>query len=166
MWPGMDTNTLLWVAAAALMLVGLVGTVLPVLPGVVLVLAGIALAAWIDDFSRVSGWTLAVVSVLAVIAWVTDYVAALMGAKKVGASREAIVGAALGTVAGVFSGLWGLLVFPLVGAAAGQYLHQRDAAQSAKVGLATWLGMLAGAVVKLVVVFTMLGIFGAALWIE
>jgi uncharacterized protein len=162
----MDTNTLLWIAAGALMLVGLVGTVLPALPGTVLVLSGIVLAAWIDDFARINGWTVALVSLFAAIAWITDYAAAFLGAKKVGASKFALLGAAIGTIVGVFTGLVGLLVFPFVGAVAGQYVHERDAGNAAKVGLGTWLGMLVGTVIKLVVVLTMLGIAAAAYWVN
>ena len=155
----------LWILAVALIVVGVVGTVLPALPGAILVFAGIALAAWIDDFARISGWTLGVLGVLTVIAWLTDYVAAAAGAKKVGASKYAIIGAAIGTVAGVFTGLVGLIFMPLVGAAIGEYLAQQDALRAGRVGIATWLGMLAGTVVKVAVVFLMVGIFVAALLI-
>ena len=155
----------LWILAVALIVVGVVGTVLPALPGAILVFAGIALAAWIDDFARISGWTLGALGVLTVIAWLTDYVAAAAGAKKVGASKYAIIGAAIGTVAGVFTGLVGLIFMPLVGAAIGEYLAQQDALRAGRVGIATWLGMLAGTVVKVAVVFLMVGIFVAALLI-
>lgn len=155
----------LWALAVVLIVVGVVGTVLPVLPGAILVFAGVVLAASIDDFVRISGWILAVLGVLTVIAWVTDYVAAAAGAKKAGASKHAIIGAAIGTVAGVFSGLVGLIFMPLVGAAIGEYLAQKDALRAGKVGIATWLGMLAGTVVKVAIVFLMVGIFVAALLI-
>jgi len=155
----------LWILAVVLIVVGVVGTVLPALPGAILVFAGVALAAWIDDFARISGWTLGVLGVLTVIAWLTDYVAAAAGAKKVGASKYAIIGAAIGTVAGVFTGLVGLIFMPLVGAAIGEYLAQKDALRAGRVGIATWLGMLAGTVVKVAVVFLMVGIFVAALLI-
>lgn len=159
-----------WFAAVLMIAVGIAGTVLPALPGVVLVFGGIALGAWIDDFARVSGWTLALIGALAALAWATDFVASLLGAKKVGASREALIGAALGTVAGVFTGLIGLLFMPLAGAAAGEAwaqrkrLHRREAqGQVAKVGVATWIGLLVGTAVKLALVFMMVGVFVAAL---
>jgi hypothetical protein len=155
----------LWILAVVLIVAGVVGTVLPALPGAILVFAGVALAAWIDDFTRISGWTLGVLGVLTVIAWLTDFVAAAAGAKKVGASKYAIIGAAIGTVAGVFTGLVGLIFMPLAGAAIGEYLAQQDALRAGRVGIATWLGMLAGTVVKVAVVFLMVGIFVAALLI-
>lgn len=157
------TETLWWLLSAALILVGLAGTVLPALPGTALVLAGIALGAWIDDFTRVSGAVVGAVAVLAVLAWVLDYVAALLGAKRAGASRQALVGAALGTVAGLFMGLVGVLFMPLVGAAIGEYLAQRDRQRAVNVGVATWLGLLAGLLAKVVLACMMVGVFIAAL---
>jgi uncharacterized protein YqgC (DUF456 family) len=145
------------------MLVGLAGTVLPALPGTALVLGGAVLGAWIDDFTRVGGGTIAVLVVLAVLAWVLDYVAGLLGAKKAGASRQALIGAALGTVAGLFMGLVGVLFMPLVGAAAGEYLARRDEMNAARVGVATWLGMMVGMIAKVAIAFVMIGVFVVAL---
>ena len=153
----------LWILAVVLIVAGVVGTVLPALPGAILVFAGIALAAWIDDFARISGWTLGVLAVLTAIAWIVDYVAGVYGAKKAGASPWALAGAAVGTVAGVFTGLVGLVFMPLAGAAIGEFLAQRDALRAGKVGLATWLGMLAGTVLKVAIAFLMVGIFVGAL---
>ena len=158
-------TVVLWIVAVALIVVGLVGTVLPALPGAILVFAGIALAAWIDDFARISGWTVAVLGVLTVIAWVVDYVAGVFGAKRAGASPLAIAGAAIGTIAGILTGLWGLVFLPLVGAALGEYLARRDAWRAGKVGVATWLGLLAGTAAKVAIAFLMVGVFVAALLI-
>ena len=157
------TFTLLWILSVALIVVGIAGTVLPALPGTLFVLAGIVLGAWIDDFTRVGWGVLTVVIVLAVLAWVLDYVAGLLGAKKAGASRQAIIGAALGTVAGLFMGIVGVLFMPLVGAAIGEWLAQRDHGRALKVGVATWLGIMAGLVSKVVIAFMMVGIFVVAL---
>jgi uncharacterized protein len=158
-----DASVWLWVLSTLLIVAGLAGTVLPALPGTALVLAGIALAAWIDDFTRVGGFTLAVVAVLAALAWVLDFVAGLLGAKRVGASREALIGAALGTVVGLFMGLVGVLFMPLVGAAVGEYVARKDHGQALKVGTATWLGMMLGMIAKVVLAFMMLGFFLIAL---
>ena len=159
----MDTHILGWLVAVILIVVGVAGTVLPALPGTMLVLAGIVLGAWLDDFTRVKWWVGAIISVLAVVAWATDYFATILGAKKVGASKWALIGAALGTVAGIFMGLIGVLFMPFVGAVIGELIAQKNAKQAAKVGLATWLGLLVGTVIKLVLVFMMIGIFGVAL---
>jgi uncharacterized protein len=155
----METNAVMWLLAIALMAVGLIGTVLPAVPGVILVFAGVIVGAWIDDFTKVPVWAVVLIGVLAVIAWVTDYVATLFGAKKAGASTLALLGAAIGTVLGIFMGLIGVLFMPLVGAALGQYLSEKNSKNAAKVGIATWLGLLVGTVVKIALVFMMLGIF-------
>ena len=152
-----------WVLSVALIVAGLAGTVLPALPGTALVLGGIVLGAWIDDFTRVGTGTLAVITALAVLAWVLDYVAGLLGAKRAGASRQALIGAALGTVAGLFMGLVGVLFMPLVGAAVGEYLARKNQRQALNVGISTWMGMMIGMVAKVVLAFTMIGIFIVAL---
>lgn len=157
--------TLLWLLAIALILVGIAGTVLPVLPGVVFVLGGIVLAAWIDDFARIGGWTVGVLAVLAAIGVVVDYAAGALAAQRAGASKQGLIGAALGTVAGVVTGLWGLVFMPLAGAAIGEFIAHRDALRAGRVGVATWIGLLVGAVAKLAIVFTMVGVFVTALLI-
>jgi uncharacterized protein len=156
---------LLWVVAVLLVIVGAVGTVLPALPGVPLIFAGVLLAAWAEDFQRIGGWTLGVLAVLALVGLVVDYVAASMSAQRAGASRQGIIGAAIGTVAGIFTGLLGLVFMPLVGAAVGEFIAHRDALRAGKVGVATWLGLLVGTAVKIAVAFTMIGVFVAAIFI-
>jgi len=156
-------SALLWIAALILIVAGVAGTVLPVLPGPVLVLGGMVLAACIDDFTRIPVWLLAILGALTALACVVDFAAAALGAKRAGASRYAIIGAAAGTIAGIVTGLWGLLFMPLVGAAIGEYLAQRDAYRAGKVGLATWIGLLLGTVAKLAIVLAMVGIFVTAL---
>jgi uncharacterized protein len=167
-------NELLWwILVVAMMATGLAGTVLPALPGTLLIFGAAVLGGWIDNFTRVGTTTLVILGVLALLAWVLDYVAGLLGAKKAGASRYALIGAALGTVAGIFMGLVGVLFMPLVGAAAGEYLAlQRGVSALAsadqskralQVGVATWLGIMAGLAAKVVIACTMVGIFVVAL---
>jgi len=158
-------ETLWWVLGALLIAVGIAGTVLPALPGTAFVLAGIVLIAWIDDFTRVGVWAVAVCALLAALAFVLDYVAGLLGARRAGASPQAVAGAAIGTVAGIFMGLVGLLFMPLVGAALGEFLARRDHRRAAHVGVATWLGIMIGLVAKVVLAFVMVGVLAAALLI-
>jgi len=156
-------TTTLWITAVLLILVGLAGTVLPALPGVPLIFGGVFLAAWIDDFQRISVVTVVVLAVLAVVGVVIDYVAAAVSAKRAGASKEGMIGAAIGTVAGVFTGLWGLLFMPLLGAAVGEFIAHKNMFRAGKVGVATWFGLLVATAVKLAIAFTMVGVFVAAL---
>jgi uncharacterized protein YqgC (DUF456 family) len=157
------TDVLLWTLSAVLIAVGVAGTVLPALPGTALVLGGILLGAWIDDFSRVGWGSLGAITFLAVLAWVLDYVAGLLGARRAGASRQALIGAGVGTVVGLFMGLVGVLFMPLVGAALGEYLARRDQRQALTVGVSTWIGIMVGLIAKVVLAFVMIGIFVVAL---
>ncbi|HZA94498.1 MAG TPA: DUF456 family protein [Burkholderiaceae bacterium] len=156
-------TTTLWIIAVLLIIVGVAGTVLPALPGVPLIFGGVLLAAWIGDFQRISVFTVVVLAVLAVVGIVIDYIAAAISAKRAGASKQGIIGAAIGTVAGVFTGLWGLLFMPLMGAAIGEFIAHKDAFRAGKVGAATWFGLLVGTAIKLAIAFTMVGVFVAAL---
>jgi uncharacterized protein YqgC (DUF456 family) len=148
-----------WVLAIALIVVGVIGTVLPVLPGVLLVFGGMLLAAWIDHFQRIGWITLSLLGALTLLVFVIDVVAGLLGAKRVGASRLAIVGATIGTVVGMFFGFVGLLFAPFLGAVIGELMARGQLEPAARVGLATWLGMAVGALAKLAVVLAMVGVF-------
>lgn len=158
----LDLHTLWYVLAAVLIVVGFAGTILPALPGVPLVFMGMLLAAWADDFRHVGTFTLIVLGVLTVLALVVDFVAGVLGAKRVGASRYAVIGAALGTFVGLFFALPGLLLGPFVGALAGELAAGGTLRKATGVGVGAWLGFVVGAVLKLGVCFAMLGIFGFA----
>ncbi|MBP8120644.1 MAG: DUF456 domain-containing protein [Burkholderiales bacterium] len=156
---------LLWALAAVLVVVGLAGTLLPALPGVPFVFAGLLVAAWLGDFQRIGWPTLTVLALLTAGAVLVDLVATMLGAKRVGASKFALLGAAVGSVAGIFFGLVGIFIFPFVGAVIGELLARREMGQAAKVGLATWLGLLFGAVAKLALALTMIGVFVVAYYL-
>ncbi len=155
----METEPILMLLAVALVAVGIVGTVVPALPGAPLVFLGLLLAAWVDHFEKVGWFTLTVLAVLTVLTFVVDFMAASLGAKRVGASWAALAGAALGMIVGLFFSIPGLILGPFVGAVLGEYLARRDWAQARRVGLGTWLGMLLGIAGKLALIFTMVGIF-------
>ena len=158
----MGDNSWMWVLAVLLVFAGVAGTVLPALPGVPLVFGGLLLAAWADGFTRVGVVTLIVLGVLTALSFAIDFAAAALGAKRVGATKWAIIGAALGTLTGIFFGLPGLLVGPFIGAVAGEMISHGRWPQAARAGMATWIGLLFGTLVKLALVFTMIGIFAAA----
>jgi len=150
------------VVAALLVIIGLAGTVLPVLPGIAFVFGGLLLAAWADDFQRVGAVTLVILGLLTVLALVADFLASALGAKRMGASPRAIVGATLGAVVGIFFGLPGLVVGPFIGAVAGELSANRQLLHAGRAGLGTWLGLLLGSVVKLTLAFLMVGVFATA----
>lgn len=155
-------DILLWVIAALLVLIGLGGVVLPALPGIPLMFGGLLMMAWLDGFTHIGSVTLTLLGALTVLAWLIDFASGVIGAQRVGASTLALVGAAIGTLLGLFAGLIGLLFAPLAGAAIGEFIARRDALQAARVGVATWLGMLIAAVAKVAIAFMMLGIALAA----
>lgn len=156
---------LLWILAGALVVVGLAGTILPALPGVPLVFVGLLMAAWIGDFQKIGWPTLTVLAVLTALAVAADLIAVLLGGKRAGASKYALFGAAIGSIIGLFFGLIGILVFPFIGAVVGELIARQRLNQAARVGLATWLGMLIGALAKLSLAITMLGVFVVAYFI-
>lgn len=152
----------LWILAVGLVLVGVVGIVLPGLPGAILVLAGLALAAWIDGFARVGLGTLAVLAALTALTYVLDFVATAVGARRFGTSWWGVVGALLGTIAGLFFGLPGLLAGPFAGAFVAELIARRDVRQAGRAGVGAWLGLLLGTAARLGVVLAMIGIFAVA----
>ena len=160
----MDQQVLLYILAGALMIIGLLGVILPALPGLPLVFGGMVLAAWVDGFERIGVWTLVILGVLTLLSLLIDIVATAMGAKRVGASRLALVGAMIGTVVGLFFGIVGVFIAPFIGAVLGELLHRRklersDVSHAAKVGLGTWFGIMLGVLSKLALAFAMLGLF-------
>ncbi|HET6263917.1 MAG TPA: DUF456 family protein [Usitatibacter sp.] len=157
----MDPNALYYALAATLVLIGLLGTVLPAIPGALFVFGGLVLAAWADGFTRVGAVGLTLIGVLGALSFVADFVASLLGAKRVGASPLALAGATAGGLFGLFLGLPGMILGPFIGAVAGELIARGRLAQAGKVGLGTWLGLVAAAVLKLVLAFMMIATFAA-----
>ena len=161
---GMDMHLLLYVVAAILILAGLAGTILPALPGLPLVFVGMLLAAWADHFTRISGWTVAVLAVLTLISVGVDIAATALGAKRVGAGKLAMLGAALGTLfGGLFFNIPGLIIGPFIGAMAAELIRGRELAHASKIGFGTWVGLALGTALKVALAFAMLGVFVLAL---
>ncbi|MGH8460388.1 MAG: DUF456 domain-containing protein [Stenotrophobium sp.] len=138
---------------------GLIGAVLPIIPGPPLVVAGLWLAAWTDHYRHVGTATLVIIIVLGLIGVISDFVAGSFGAKRVGASPQAVSGAAFGTFVGLFFGIPGLILGPFAGAIAGELYARRSLGQAAASGMGTWLGLLFGAIAKLAVSVAMIAVF-------
>jgi hypothetical protein len=141
---------------------GLAGSVLPALPGVPLVFAGLVVGAWADDFQRVSWLTLTLLGILTIASFAIDLAATALGAKRVGATKLAVAGAMLGTLGGAFLGIPGLILGPFAGAVAGEMLSHGRMQQATRAGFATWMGLIFGTLAKLALVFAMLGVFAVA----
>jgi uncharacterized protein YqgC (DUF456 family) len=149
------------VIAALLVIVGVIGTVVPVLPGVVLVFAGLFVAAQAQGFTRVGLVGLSIIGALGLLAFALDFFASVMGAKRVGASPRALAGAALGGAIGIFLGIPGLILGPFVGAFLGELWARGGFKQAGKVGIGTWLGLVFAAIAKVVIAFLMIATFFA-----
>jgi uncharacterized protein len=156
---------LLWTVAVTLVIVGMIGIVMPALPGHLLVFAGLVVAAWADGFERVGAVTLVIIGLVAAASYAIDFAAAAIGARRLGASKRAMAGAALGTLLGLFLGLPGLIVGPFVGAVVGELTTNRDWKQAGRAGVAAWIGFAIGTAVKVGMAFAMIGIFLAALFL-
>jgi len=146
------------------MIVGLAGVVLPALPGAVLIFAGVLLAAWADDFTRIGAATIVIVGMLAALSYAVDFAAAALGARRLGASPRAMAGAAAGTVLGLFAGLPGLIIGPFAGAVIGELTVHRDFKRAGRAGVAAWIGFAVGTAVKVAMAFVMIGVFLAAVF--
>ncbi len=155
----MDAVTATLALAIVLVLIGLAGTVLPVLPGAPVLFAGLWLAAWAEDFAHVGPVALSAMAVFALLTYGVDFAAGALGAKRFGASKRAIVGATLGAVVGIFFGLPGILLGPFVGATIGELSAQRSLGEAGRAGLGATLGLAIGAAAKLAMALSMVGLF-------
>jgi uncharacterized protein YqgC (DUF456 family) len=157
--PDAALQLLLWLLAGVLIVLGLAGLILPVLPGIPLMFAGLILMAWAEDFVHVGWITLTLLGVLTLLSYGLDFLATALGAKRFGASPRAVMGAAVGAVAGLFFGLPGILLGPFVGAVLGEFSRKATLRQATQAGVGATLGLLFGALLKLALAFTMLGVF-------
>jgi uncharacterized protein YqgC (DUF456 family) len=155
----MDWTILWWVLACLIIIAGLAGTVVPALPGVPLVFVGLFVGAWIGHFETVGWVTIGILAVLAIIAWIIDFLAAAAGARYLGASSRAFWGATIGAVTGIFFGIAGMLLGPFIGAVLGELSGGSNMVQSGRAGVGTWIGMVLATAAKLAIAFLMIGIF-------
>ena len=153
----------LYLLSAALIVGGIAGAILPFLPGIPMIFGGIWLAAAVDNYQHIGWGWLVPIGIVGAVGVAMDFVAASLGAKKIGASPRALWGAGIGTTIGMFFGLPGLLLGPFIGAVAGELWSGESVLRSAHVGVSTWFGMLLGIVAKAVLSFIMLGMAGLAL---
>jgi len=155
----MDWTILWWILATLIVIGGLAGTIIPALPGVPLVFAGLVLAAWAGDFTAVGWTTIGILGALTVLTWLIDLLAAALGAKRLGASQRAFWGAAFGAIIGIFFGLPGILLGPFVGAVVAEISAGRSVHQASRAGYGAWIGIVLGTAAKLAIAFLMVGIF-------
>lgn len=157
----MTTSLVFWLVASVLVLAGLMGLVLPVIPGAPLIFAGLLLAAWAEDFAYVGVWTIVTLATMTLIILGVDLWATMFGAKKFGASKRSMLGAVIGAVIGIFLGLPGVIFGPFIGAVAGEILAQKSLGQATRAGVGATIGLVLGAAIKLALAIAMIGLFVA-----
>ena len=155
----MEMTLLLWMVAAILVIIGFAGLVLPALPDIILIFSGLVVAAWAEHFVY-AGWkTIASLALLALLAWLMDLFSGVLGAKKFGAGRYALIGAAIGAVCGMFFGIPGIVAGPFFGALFGELIARRSLKDAGLAAIGTWIGLLVGSTIKIAIAFIMLGLF-------
>lgn len=148
-----------WIGAIALVVTGLVGLVLPAIPGAPLIFAGLVLAAWAEGFRYVGLWTIIALAIFTLLTYGVDFWATMFGAKKFGASKRAIIGALLGAIAGIFLGLPGVIFGPFIGAVIGELSARKNLQQAARAGIGATIGLVLGAALKIAMAMAMIGSF-------
>jgi hypothetical protein len=156
---GFDPAYLLWALALILVIAGILGLALPALPGAPLLFLGLVVAAWAEDFQYVGTGGLIVLGMLAVLTYLADIAAGVFGAKKFGASKQAMIGAGIGAIVGIFFAPLGILLGPFLGALIGELIQQKKLHTAGLSGIGATVGLLLGAIAKLVLAFMMLSLF-------
>lgn len=151
-----------WIIVALLVISGFAGLLVPILPGIVFIFSGLLLAAWIDDFARVSQTTMIVIGIISLAAWAIDFFASYLTAKKASASKLALYGTLIGAIVGILGGVVGLIIGPVIGAIVGEYIARRNSADAARVGFAAGLGFIVALAVKLILAIGIMTIFISA----
>ncbi len=154
-------NNHIWafLAAAPLIVVGFAGTILPVLPGTVLIYLGFALYGLITGFDSL-GWPFYLGQAFLVgSSYLIDFLASVLGVKIYGGSKAAMWGALLGALLIFVIGPLGLLVGPLLGAVAGELIAGEEIRQACHSGFGTFLGLVGGTIAKLLISCLMVGWF-------
>ena len=142
-----------------LMIAGVIGSLLPFIPGTPLILVGALIYAVATDFEPVDEWRLLFLVALAIVAYTLDYLSGALGTKKLGGSRWAMFGAVAGGLVGIFFGPLGILLGPIVGAVAIELMYRKDMTIALKSGVGAVIGVLLGVVAKLSISVIMVGLF-------
>lgn len=148
----MNADWLWWFAAVVVMAIGLIGTVLPIIPGTTIILAAAVGHRFLVAADRgMSWWGIAGLVALTLLSYGLDFASSYFGAKYFGASRWGIAGAVIGGIAGIFTGFVTLLVLPIAGAIIGELIGGKRLVNAGKAGWGTLLGTLAGMIGKMAI---------------
>jgi len=144
-----------------IMCIGLAGSILPGIPSTPLVmLAAVGHRLYFGDAS-IGNWGLSLLGVLMVLSLAMDYLASMLGAKKLGATWRGVLGAVVGALIGIFLGPIGIILGPFLGAMAFEMVGGREWKGASRAGLGAVLGLFVGALGKLACCVAMMGLFAA-----
>lgn len=152
-------NTAVLIISYFIMLVGVLGCILPFLPGTPLVFLGIFIYAWKTQFQIMSPNFLIILLIVTVITVLLDYIAGSIGSKKFGASKFGVTGAFLGAMAGVFFTPWGIIIGPPLGALTGELIGGKDIRDASMASFGAVIGILGGSFTKIIASLIMIGFF-------
>ena len=149
-----------WSVTLVLMALGLIGTVLPVIPGTAVILAAAIIHRIMLGPGKSVGWaSIAVLVLLTLASYAIDFVGGWLGARRFGATRWGMWGALLGALVGIFFGLPGLLLGPIIGAITGELISGKRLLDAGRAGWGALLGNLAALLGKLAIGFAMVSWF-------
>ncbi len=160
-------DVVLIILGALCLLVGLVGCILPILPGVPLSYVGLWLLHATDKVQF--SWRFLIIwGIVTTVVQILDAVVPVWGTKVMGGSKAGVWGSTIGLIAGLFFGPWGIVLGPFIGAVAGEILANRTENgmsfdQALKAGAGSFVGLMTGTVLKLICVGLMIYYFVAAL---
>ena len=149
-----------WLIAIVLMAVGLIGTLLPVVPGAIIILAAAVLhQIMLGSETSVGWWNIGALALLTLLSYAFEFAGGYFGAKRFGATKWGAFGATIGVIAGLFYPFPGLIVGPVVGAVAGELVAGKRLVKAGRAGWGTLLGNLAGMLGKLTIALVMVSWF-------
>ena len=149
-----------WFFAIVLFAVGLIGTVVPIIPGTVVILAAAVVhRMMLGSDKSIGWWTICFLVLLTLASYAFDFLGGYFGAKHFGATKWGAFGAIIGAFGGLFFGLLGLFVGPVVGAIAGEFIAGKRLVAAGRAGWGSLLGNLGAMVAKLVIGLVMITIF-------
>lgn len=143
-------DTFLIILAGLLLIIGLLGSILPLLPGIPLSYAGILLLHFTDRVQFSTNF-LVFWAVIVFVVQLLDYILPLIATRKFGSSRKALIGSTLGLFAGFFMGPWGIIIGPLLGTMVAEYIISGNRKQALRATFGSLIGILTGTISKLIV---------------
>ena len=149
-----------WLLAIVLFAVGLIGTVIPIIPGTTIILAAAVIHRMALGPQKSVAWgTIGILVLLTLASYALDFLGSYFGAKYFGATKWGTAGAIVGAFVGLFFGIIGLFIGPVVGAITGEFIAGKKAIDAGRAGWGSLLGNIGGLLGKLVIALAMVIIF-------